>query len=66
MDKPKPRRKVKRVVLGVGHPWFTYRTRDGGYSMVELLKRDGSGGSVAMNIGKLGGYNKIRLVAEIL
>lgn len=60
-------RKVRRVVLGVGHPWFlhdTYGTR----SMVWLCASDeyriDSG--VGLSYGNLGYWNKVRLVAEVL
>ncbi len=58
--KPK---KVRRI-LGVGHIWF--RKERGEYVGVVLGKDPDGRELVPLRIGKLGAYNKVRLVAEIL
>lgn len=66
--KKNSRRKLKRIVLGVGHPWFEKVDGPGvvGYQKISLMEGDGRGDALTLKIGKLGGYNKIRLVAEVL
>jgi len=64
--KPKAKR-PRRVVLGVGHPWFLfdgYGTR----AMVRLCYSDQHAidNGVTLDIQDLGAYNRIRLVAEVL
>lgn len=67
-SKPKPKakkgkRKPRRVVLGVGHPWF-YAC---GTQLVLRTKNSSWDGEAKMlRFGDLGGYNRIRLVAEVL
>lgn len=67
--KKKPK-KVRRVVLGVGHPWFwKSKITDSGWGSVSLWTSEppyGSSERKRLKIGSLGGYNKIRLVAEVL
>lgn len=58
-------RKPRRVVLGVGHPWFI-RTQDGRYTTVCMRKQEGYCPSMSLNLSDLGNYNRIRLVAEVL
>lgn len=65
--KPKKTKK-RRVVLGVGFPWFDKRGGPGmegvGYQKVMLI---GVGTEVlTLNIEDLGAYNKIRLIAEVI
>jgi hypothetical protein len=62
------KRKPRRIVLGVGHPWFEKVDSPGvvGYQKVSLMEGDGKGDAITLNIGDLGGYFKIRLVAEVL
>jgi hypothetical protein len=60
--KPKPKKKPRRVVLGVGHPWFS-----DGLRRIELQDRDSyEAVSQPLHIDDLGRYNKVRLVAEVL
>lgn len=59
--KPKPKaKKPRRVVLGVGHPWFSLTT-------VALTKAPVHE-SILLRLSwkNLGNWNKIRLVAEVL
>lgn len=65
----KPKRKPRRVVLGVGHPWF-YIGDSGGVGLTVdpvsdcLLLRNFVWKS--LDPSGLGNWNKIRLVAEVL
>lgn len=59
-------KKAKRVVLGVGHPWFSKRTGIHNYDAVSIFTENMSGTCVPLKLGTLGGYNKIRLVAEVI
>ena len=64
-SKPRKRKRVRRIVLGVGHPWFLrgscmYRT------LVSLGRDGGDPGDVELKFGNLGNWNRIRLVAEVL
>ena len=62
-------KRVKRVVLGVGHPWLhnLWGGRTGKmYDAVSLYPKDCAGVIKVLKLGNLGGYNKIRLVAEII
>ena len=62
MTKAKPKKKPRRVVLGVGHPWFSGRL-----TIIQLLEGDRFYCSpLELSISDLGAYNKIRLVAEVL
>lgn len=69
------RKKVKRVVLGVGHPWFAYHARgEGGYDTVYLTAQPiatsilcrGGEKIVGLDIKDVGNWNKVRLVLEVL
>lgn len=62
------RRKPRRVVLGVGHPFFQRVDGPGvvGYQKVMLLEGNLQGDALTFKIGNLGGYNKVRLIAEVL
>ena len=65
--KPKP--KVRRVVLGVGHPWFwKVSLKRGGYQTVRLYRDREvyNWKAKTLRIGNLSADDKIRLVAEIL
>jgi hypothetical protein len=68
----KPKRKPRRVVLGVGHPWFS---ADPGttFMAVRLTTSEVSRSILlrtfdwrAIKTGGLGNWNKIRLIAEVL
>ena len=69
-SKKKPAKKVRRVVLGTGHPWFLFSqrmgARQGVRTVVCLGAREGFSEDVRLNFGNLGNWNKIRLVAEVL
>ena len=58
------KKKLKRVVLGVGYPWFFASTG----KVVLYTKENGmpNGKPVFLKSGYLGDWNKIRLVAEVL
>jgi hypothetical protein len=66
MKKVKPKAKPRRVVLGVGHPWFS------GSENVQYAKVGLTVGAQAvwrwipLRFKNLGNWNKIRLVAEVL
>ena len=67
--KPKKQaKKPRRVVLGVGHPWFLHSGWAGGRTHVCLTKREAveDHADVVLKFDDLGHYNRIRLVAEIL
>lgn len=68
MKKAPRRRKPRRIILGVGHPWFEKVDGPGvvGYQKISLMEGDGKGDALTLKIGMLGGYSKIRLVAEVL
>ena len=67
--KPKPKKKPRRVVLGVGHPWF-YIGKEGAMGLTvgpvnpSILLRVFSWRQIEPS--GLGNWNKIRLVAEVL
>jgi len=68
MKKRAPKRKPKkprRVVLGVGYPWFGSELGER-YCNVSLLQGDQWTPAKTLKIADLGNYNKIRLVAEVL
>jgi hypothetical protein len=62
----KPKKKARRVILGVGHPWFF--AREGvQYDAVTLFEGHGQAGSpVYLKFRNVGNWNKVRLVLEIL
>lgn len=60
--------KIRRIVLGVGHPWFNvgYKGRVA-YDTVTLTReRNGMGETVPFKFSDVGGWNKVRLVLEVL
>lgn len=63
-------RKPRRVVLGVGHPWFSIGTIGefgSGWVTVQLKEKDSYlAWNKALRLSDLGSYNRIRLVAEVL
>jgi len=61
--KPKKQaKKPRRVVLGVGHPWFSCVG-----TAIQLMTADTfEAQTLALNYRDLGRYNRIRLVAEVL
>lgn len=70
--KAKPK-KVRRVVLGVGHPWFSEVSAAGSWQSVRLTKTAVHPSILLRSFdwqnikaGGLGNWNKIRLVAEVL
>lgn len=58
----------KRLVLAEGHPYFiTHPIYAGkGFFGVRMYPADCAGDPIKFNIDDLGGYNKIRLVAEVI
>lgn len=60
----------KRHLLGVGYIWFSRRSGVAGargFDHVALTTyRDGVGPFVAIKIGALGGWQKVRLYAEYI
>lgn len=55
---------TKRQKLGSGYIWF-FADQDGVYNHVILTEKPhGCGKKVKVNIGKLGGWKKVRLIAE--
>ena len=65
------KRKVKRVVLGEGHPWYFTSTPRGGFYDSVLLTQEpvaSRGGEtlVPLDWGGTGNWNRVRLVLEIL
>jgi len=56
--RPKPRKKVRRVVLGVGHPWFLFSSRMGARpgvrTMVCMSSKPGFSEDVRITFGSLG------------
>ena len=71
MKKSKPaKKKPRRVVLGVGHPWFfagvTIAGRDQAIGMYLMPGHHVFSDLKAIDPKGLGNWNKIRLVAEVL
>ena len=70
------RKKPKRIVLGVGHPWYsTTETKGYGYTKLQLTKtpvpqsillRRGQEELVEFDPQDTGNWNKVRLVLEVL
>ena len=66
-------KKIKRVVLGTGHPWYS-SSKGGIYDRVELTTKPvaesillrGGEETVPLELGDTGNWNKVRLVLEIL
>lgn len=72
MKKAKPKKKPRRVVLGIGHPWFT-AIDDGMYARVALTRVPVSNSIllrefqwVPIKFREVGNWNKVRLVLEVL
>lgn len=61
----KPKRKPRRVVLGVGHPWFLEPTQIGRTHLC-LSSKPGGYADIGLKFGDLGNWNKVRLVLEVL
>lgn len=61
-------RKPRRVVLGVGWPWFTkLAVGPGGFTGDVLSEHEGYGAPVlTLKTDDLGNYNRVRLIAEVL
>jgi len=59
-------KKVRRVVLGVGHPWFTHKHTNIAFDSVYLTPKAGADGSVPFRPTAVGNWNKVRLVLEVL
>ena len=59
----KPKRKVRRVVIGTGQPWYDPKSK-----RLELMIADfvSPARIVRLKLGGLGPWNRIRLVAEVL
>ena len=60
------KKKVRRVVLGVGHPWFAHKHTNIAFDSVYLTPRAGVAGSVPFRPTAVGNWNKVRLVLEVL
>lgn len=60
------RRKPRRVVLGVGHPWFFSKAQGVMYDALYLTEGSGTGDSVPFTFRNVGNWNQVRLVLEIL
>lgn len=63
--KRKPK-KVRRIILGTGYPWFF--TQDGKstpYDSMSLYSESRKT-AVPLKIKDLGNFNKIRLIAEVI
>jgi hypothetical protein len=67
-------KKPKRIVLGIGHPWYS-EWIDGGFTVLQMtvtpvpqsiLARQGKEKLVEFKTEGTGNYNKCRLVLEIL
>jgi len=70
-SKKKPAKKVRRVVLGIGHPWFFAKLAASGVEPKGCAMFLTSGHNVftrcpTIDPKGLGNWNKIRLVAEVL
>lgn len=60
------KRKVRRVVLGVGNPWFSHKHSSIEFDCVYLTPGAGAAGSIPLKFRNVGNWNKVRLVLEIL
>lgn len=70
------KKKVKRIVLGTGHPWYSRtETKGPGFTILQLtqtpvphsiLLRQGKEELVNFDIQETGNWNKVRLVMEVL
>lgn len=60
-------KKVRRIVLGVGHPWFSVgMKRRIAYDTVRLFTAHGSAETVPFKFTDVGNWNKCRLVLEVI
>ena len=57
--------KTKRIVLGTGHPWFTFEPGKG-FKIEKVGLINDNGIYFKLNAGDLSSDNKIRLIAEVL
>ena len=62
--KRKPK-KVRRIILGVGHPWFHLYKETVMYDAVSITQVD-AGPTIPLKFSRVGGWNKVRLVLEVL
>ena len=67
----KKKRKARRVVLGVGHPWFNSNGKSGhNYNSLSLtnipVSECGDWNNVSFKFSDVGNWNKCRLVLEVL
>lgn len=69
MSTKKQRRRVvigvRRIVLGVGHPWFHHYKEDVMFDAISITDGD-AGPTIPLKYRGVGGWNKVRLVLEIL
>lgn len=65
----KPRR-IKRLILGEGYPWYSGERGRAPYTKIGLVdRRNGGPGSRSVFLryaGRIGAWQKIRLVAEFV
>lgn len=61
----KPQKKIRRIVLGVGHPWF-FSSYCGEMGSVGLTKEFNSGQKNLRLPKNVGNWNKVRLVMEVI
>ena len=62
----KKAKKVRRIVLAVGHPWFFRKAEDIYFDAVYLTEGVGTGTSVPFKFKNVGNWNKCRLVLEVI
>ena len=70
------KKRVRRIVLGIGHPWYSRtETKGPGYTNLQMTKtpvpyailaRKGQEELVEFDPQGTGNYNKCRLVLEVL
>lgn len=70
------KKKPKRIILGVGHPWYSRtETKGNGYTKLQMTKtpvpqsillRQGTEELVEFDPQGTGNWNKCRLVLEVL
>ena len=61
----KRKKKVRRIVLAVGHPWF-YTAWAGTFDRVAITK-ERNGHAIRLRVpAGIGNWNKVRLVLEIV
>lgn len=60
-------RKPRRIVLGVGHPWYS-ATKGNGYTILQLTKTPVHAEEelVEFNPKNISIWNKVRLVLEVI